>query len=1554
MSAIDMITKTLNQLPRSDDNSLTLQAADFNSAQVTLFFQRALSGQPITVSQAAIASPSDQMVSVSGRAALLGYEDVATTLTFRALDDDADLEVSVTGAFDERKTISLPAVTWISLHTLRIEMTVKSEFGILTFKLYGTLNVGDVAIPIAIAKIGASEWRIGIAEGGRGIALPDLNHLAALIGGEAAASFFPQPLVDAISGIELGGIACQFNPTDATVSYFTVAITVANSWQLAPKIELKSGMSLSLVLVNPVGPLQKSVVGTVRGTAVISGQEIPIFVQGSGGSSTRWSVGVFPDDGIVLPSLASLLELAGGDDFINSLPSGFSKIPSIMINRLQIDFDPVQKTLNLISFAVSTAGVWEIIGGYLTVQYVSVEMDINNLTVPAQRSILGTVRSAFQLGDASIQFSLRRTSPSDEWTLTGELPPGQTFNLTDVAARLFDSSITIPADAPPIVFTQLSASVTPKTGKLVFSAQSTSAWEIVAKTLSVKTFRLEFSRDPIQANPIAGTIATTLTIAGVDLSLSAALNTGGAGGWQFQGSTGPGQAIPIGTLIDDLTTQFNAQGELPTSIADLVIQNLHVSFNTRTKDFTFGCEAKFPLDGRTVDILIAIDLKQTKAGYRKLFSGVITVGELRFTLKFAQDAAVTAFVATYSHTGAQRLKVGELVGAALTLDGQLRTLLESLEIDLKDLLFVYHKQPPALAGTSPQASFLFGLDIGAQIGLSSLPLVGKQFPPDQSAGVDNLRLLVASADLTQAEVAAINAMLPAGITPIAVAPPPAQAGQAAGEVVVLTKGATISAQLSFGGTSQTLALPVAPSGSASGAGTNIAASSQQPVGVTSSDSAKWFTLQKTFGPLELQRVGVQYKDAVLWFLLDAALSAAGLSLTLDGLALGSPITKFAPRFDLRGLGIDYRNEAIEIGGAFLRTRVVPTVGEPYDEFAGAAVVKAKTLTLSAIGAYAYLDGHPSLFVYAVLDYPIGGPSFFFVTGLAGGFGYNRALIVPPIEGVAQFPLVQLAMGTAPASASATNQAPPDMQPAPQNPALQVSKILSTLRAAVPPSPGRSFLAVGIRFTSFKIIDSFVLLTVAFGHRFELNVLGFSTLVVPPTLPGAEQAVEPLAQIQMALKASFIPAEGFLGVSAQLTTASYILSRACHLTGGFAFYSWFDGAHTGDFALTLGGYHPSYRVPAHYPRVPRLGINWQVDSRLAIKGEAYFALTASALMAGGQLQATWDSGDLKAWFQIGADFIISWKPYFYDARAYASLRVSYTFQFFGTQRGSFDASAQLHLWGPEFSGTGHIKVSIIEFDVEFGAGTRSGLQPIDWNSFQQSFLPQPASTTSGTPASPQSPCCGITVQSGLLRKIGDDPADLGIMNAKELVFVTNSLIPASAATIGNALAVSTLFYADRQPVPFKNDGTQGIVQTHTADGRKIATVGIAPMALREISSTHIIRILFTPAAGGAAQPVELAFTYTPVTKSVPAALWGGSLSPNLNSKDLVEHALAGFEIRPLEAVRPGHVVSARGWGYDEESVADAFRWEPAPEPIALDAQDRQPIADAIAALIGGES
>ena len=63
----------------------------------------------------------------------------------------------------------------------------------------------------------------------------------------------------------------------------------------------------------------------------------------------------------------------------------------------------------------------------------------------------------------------------------------------------------------------------------------------------------------------------------------------------------------------------------------------------------------------------------------------------------------------------------------------------------------------------------------------------------------------------------------------------------------------------------------------------------------------------------------------------------------------------------------------------------------------------------------------------------------------------------------------------------------------------------------------------------------------------------------------------------------------------MTPASFLYAGLCRITGGFAFYLWFEGEHEGDFVVSVGGYHPRFKKPDHYPVVPRLQLTYQIGA-----------------------------------------------------------------------------------------------------------------------------------------------------------------------------------------------------------------------------------------------------------------------------------------------------------------------------------------------------------------------
>ena len=881
---------------------------------------------------------------------------------------------------------------------------------------------------------------------------------------------------------------------------------------------------------------------------------------------------------------------------------------------------------------------------------------------------------------------------------------------------------------------------------------------------------------------------------------------------------------------------------VPQALGNIAFSDFGVNAHREASDFgytLFGrVEVGFPILSTQLTSALELVVKKNSKGQQVLLGGGLMIGDQVFTLALKFGAADSKLTAEWKNQGTP-LGFGDIAGAFGW--HSMPQLPEGLDLALTEATFTYDfdKKIVALraesanygqivfaslvAPSTKERVYLFSLDVPLNVKFSELPLVGESLRMDPPVGINELQINVASAKLTDNDVTELNKHLKRPLIQ-----------------KELEKGVTITANIEMNG-SHEIVLPLTGPAETqdgkllmSGAVTSETALVASAAGNNHQAEPKWFNLKKTLGPVHFDKVGVQYQNAKLSFLLNAAFTAAGLTLSVDGLSVSSSLKEFEPDFGLRGLGVEYKAGDVEIGGAFLKTG--PKGSESYD---GAAVIKTKQFAISALGSYAKIQNEPSLFIYAFLDYPLGGPSFFFVTGLAAGFGYNRRLIAPSIDNVAEFPLIKQAI-------HGRNVAPKSVMDA-----------LNSLRTHVPPASGSIFLAVGVKFNSFKLVDSFALLTMEFGDKLAINLLGLSTAIVPT--PEAGKTVTPLAQVQIAWKATFDPDDGCLGIDARLTPNSYILSKDCRLSGGYAFYSWFSGPHAGDFVQTLGGYHPEFKVPAHYPRVPRLAFDWRVSSSLTIQGDAYYALTGSALMAGGHLEVLYRQGELRAWLKVGADFLIAWKPYHYDARLYVNVGASYTFDInllFTRVRVtiSVDVGAQLHLWGPDFSGTARIDLSVISFTIAFGAGASQKPEPIkEWSTFAQSFLPAKK-------------VCSIAVKDGLVRNIGSGETGW-VINPKELALVVDSAVPFKSAKL-------------------KSRSREEMVQGEVK-------FGVGPMDLVSAKVTSSVTV--TVMRGN--ENVDGKFKYTLIRKKLPAGLWGESATVNVKEKNFIDGIPAGIEILP---------------------------------------------------------
>ena len=980
-----------------------------------------------------------------------------------------------------------------------------------------------------------------------------------------------------------------------------------------------------------------------------------------------------------------------------------------------------------------------------------------------------------------------------------------------------------------------------------------------------------------QHSTVSGELRAQLRLGSAHMALSAQCN-GADHGWLFRGAvTGLGDTGLVTLLEDTLKINF------PEAIREFELDDLEAEIDTTSERLTLHANGRLPLmsgDGTRAEASISVELEHDGDRWHETFSGhlMVDVGsddhpdELDFILDVSHDDQATSLAATFHDLNGPPFDVGRAIRGLWTDAPELPA-----KIDLRiPAAAILHYAP-----TEVRSETVFALDVEGGLDLSAITLPSIPVPGgmEPSIGLDklllNIHLFALVADHPPSE--SLKAMAAANGFPLP-DPGPTEGGLLA--EVNLRFGDTVVSQPT------TLAPPK------NGGEGKLESSKTLPSPSESGSTQNWVEIDKQFGPLHVDRIGVAVEGVTVTVQMEAALAMAGLSVSLDGLALSADLTDLSSaRFVFSGLGIDYQNPPLEIGGAFFVRDFDGETG-----YAGEAILRTDALSLMLAGEFRQHEGHPSLLLFGLFDEPLGGPGFFFVTGLAAGLGYNRTVDVPKVNQVADFPLVLAATAE-----QQTNK--------PKDP----GQALDSMGTSLPPATGEHFLAVGVKFTSFKVVESFALLIARAHERLEFDLLGVSSIHQP------YGAANPLVKARIGWLAHFSPEEGILTLRAEILPGAFVFDPACHLRGGFAASFWFTDQKeqhipAGDFALTLGGYHPGYQVPKHYPRVTPLTLEWQVNKHLRIKGQAYMALTSHAIMAGGRLEATWHDTDVRVHFVASADFLLCWEPYHYDIQVSSSLRASVTVHVFTTWSIDFDASARLHLWGPEFAGEAEIHLKVlgvgVAFHVAFNKASKRP-QALAWPAFREAFLPAPT-----TSADADSGGITLACSSGLLGQTEND----------------EWLIAPSLLAVNIACTVPITH--------FQSDGNQQI----PGPGRR---PGIAPMGVSHGGLRSTLHIDIQGPTGGltvmAAFPdddrhsaANHPFCLTPTLGNVPSATFGPArteekhgkvfvLPPRLNDPSLVEDVTVGAQLRTCPREQHQEIHSADVTRASETSPESDLVW-----------------------------
>lgn len=699
----------------------------------------------------------------------------------------------------------------------------------------------------------------------------------------------------------------------------------------------------------------------------------------------------------------------------------------------------------------------------------------------------------------------------------------------------------------------------------------------------------------------------------------------------------------------------------------------------------------------------------------------------------------------------------------------------------------------------------------------------------------------------------------------------------------------------------------------------------------------WLPMERKLGPFYIHAFGVGFsgmelQKPKLTLVMTGGLKFAKFELGLIGAGVSFPLsdpTDLTPV--IMGLDMAVNLGSFKMMAGFMKYVIDPGLDTELTQYMGEVRIETPAVMIAGMGAYGkYKDGDVTLFLYAAMSAKNGagiGNAVVKITGFALSFGVNRKVVPPAFDKVNEFSMVKLVMGEPPATGVTMDEV--------ADKSLDPAKLLTSMTTEVVAAKDHYFGAIGLQFTLVNFIDCFALGILQFGPKdVEIILLGLGRLELPKGGSG-------LAYVELGLKADVHPSAKSFMFSMGLTNNSWVFKRDIHLTGGFAVASWLAGPHKGDYVYTMGGYHPNFTVPGHYPTVPRLGFNWSLSNCLAAKGSMYYAVVPGAFMAGMRLEANFHAGNISAHFDAHADMLMKVAPLKYDASIgiHISVDVDLLFHL------KFSAGIDLHIWGPSFGGRADINTGF-KFSITFGSQPSSNQDKIGaWEQFGRGFVDQLTtngekananeSTTTGKWTVPDATktivpgpsICQLQLKKGSLAGQGGKMKSSTSANTAktrapwfvrgdELVMAVSTTIPVKQLHVGKLAT-------DYQQLPLVTSsliGTArslktGIALEATPSGKNESypdTLGIIPMGITDLPTSDLKITIVNDEEEDANLKNWNNWKIETDTSHMPAAIWGTDTSKPIvsNANKLVEDCIMGA--KTISPPKGGSSINKKGF------------------------------------------
>lgn len=628
----------------------------------------------VTEPQVTLTSMTLQQLAALGVLPVSVYQNTALpAITFTNIQITPDASTRLLTFTGSGPTSNLPlgiATLPVSDTTLYLEVSVATDNTATNRQAYiaGTLHIG-AGLPVQVMlPRGVLDWQLS---GNTSANLTNgLADLTALTGGTTLASLLPGTL-PGLQAFALSAILVQFSTTPAQIASVQCTVASTDTWKLISGVLEVSSFQLHLSFVRWGSDANSSFVvgGSIEGTILLFDVPISLSIPLPPGSST-WRLTTYPN--IEIPGVGDLVtslgKLVGAGDLSTSLPPGLDTLGSLLVEYIEIGFNPTQQTaaqiLQSIAFRLNTAADWALpYAPSIKLSEAFIDLQIAHpLGLAAERVVTGALGGVIYIGSVAIPVQIARPTAASNWVMSiiyddieVDLPSLLAFTGVDATAfrNALPPSLSIISD---LALTALEVDYDLTANALSYASfeiSLTDPWTLIADYLVVQDIDIsaeyvQFVEDNQWAFLLY--LSATIEIAAVSFILTAG-NVGPAGAWTLTGAMTQGDTLNLNTLITWLLQQLLATDfHLPSGFPEVVATGAEVSITPATEAFY----AKL-----TSNITWNIAFAQATFQVNNLTT-VLDIG----AVPASPPSAVRPYTFTASGAFAWNTSAGNIVGAA--------------------------------------------------------------------------------------------------------------------------------------------------------------------------------------------------------------------------------------------------------------------------------------------------------------------------------------------------------------------------------------------------------------------------------------------------------------------------------------------------------------------------------------------------------------------------------------------------------------------------------------------------------------------------------------------------------------------------------------------------------------------------------------------------------------------------------------------------------------------------------------------------------------------------